>query len=137
MKLTINEKKENPLLDRTEVEGHIDFEGSTPSNQDVAESLSKQFKKDIGLVVVKKVYTLFSRQEANFLAFVYDDVVARNHVEKATKHLRKKAEEAKKKEAEGKKEEAPSPEPTSTTPPPAPESVEEKKEELKAEEKSE
>lgn len=100
MKLIISEKKENPLLDRTELKGRIDFEGSTPSNQEVAEAIAGELKKEVGLVVVEKIYTLFGRQEADFQAVVYDQAEARERVEKTTKHLRKKTEEAGKKAAE-------------------------------------
>ncbi len=105
MELTISEKKENLLLERMEVKGKLHFAGPTPANQKVAEAVAKELKKDASLVVIKKISTLFSRQEADFQAVAYARPEARQRFEKATKHLRKKAEEAGKKAAEEKKEE--------------------------------
>lgn len=107
MKLTITEKRENLLLERTEVKGRINFEGSTPSNREVAEAIGRELKKEVGLVVIKKIRTLFSRREADFQATVYNNLEARQKIEKKTKHLRKKEEEERKKivDEAGKKKE--------------------------------
>lgn len=102
MKLTITDRKANIMLERIEVKGRIDFEGATPSNQEVAEAIGREMKKDIGLIIVKKIGTLFSRREADFRATAYNNVEARQKIEKKTKHLRKKAEEAGKKKEESK-----------------------------------
>ena len=103
MKVTINEKNINPLLGRTEVSGEIDYEGVTPSNAKLAEYLAKEFKVDISLVVVKHIYTKFSQQMADFLAFVYENNEAKDKAERMTKHLKKKAEAGKKAAEEAKK----------------------------------
>ena len=108
MKVSITDKKDNPLLNRTEVSGSIIFEGATPSNNDLANVIAKELKKEISLVVVKNIYNRFSHQEATFEAVVYDSAEAKSKVEMATKHLKKKAEEDRKKaaaKAEEKKEE--------------------------------
>jgi ribosomal protein S24E len=100
MEVKIANKTENSLLGRIEVTGIVDFEGTTPSNAQVAESLAKEFKTDIAQVVMKKVYTKFSQQEADFLAFVYKSEEERMKVERVTKHMKKKIEEARKKAEE-------------------------------------
>ena len=107
MKIEIKEKNENPLLSRVEVKGSIEFEGATPSNMELIEILAKELKKDSNLIVVKNIYTQFSQQKAEFLAFVYNDLEAISKIEKVTKHLKKKAEEAAKTAAEAKEAEAP------------------------------
>jgi small subunit ribosomal protein S24e len=110
MKITIQEKKENPLLNRTELKGSIEFNDVTPSNVKLAESLAKETKKDINLVVVKSIYTNFGQKLADFEAIVYDNKEAKDKIEMLTKHIKKKmeedrkaAEEAKATEVEAKK----------------------------------
>jgi ribosomal protein S24E len=105
MKLTINEKNENVLLERTEVSGDIVFEDKTPSNSEVAQEVAKNMSKDIKLIVVKNIYTTFGHQEATFTAMVYNNPEARDKNEMMTKHLRKKQDELKKQEAAKKEEE--------------------------------
>src|SRR3989339_205349 len=100
MQVTIQDKKENIFLDRTEVKGTISFEGTTPSNVQLAEALAQQLKKEVPLVVIKQIHTSFGQQGANFLAFAYHTLEAKQKTEKMTKHLRSKLEEEKKKAAE-------------------------------------
>lgn len=95
MKLMVTEKKDSALLDRTQLQGVIDFEGATPSNNDVAMAIAKELKTDVSLVVVKSVKTRFSQQKADFLALGYKTAEARQKMEKMTKHLKKKIAEAK------------------------------------------
>ena len=104
MQLTINEKKENSLLKRVDVQGKLEFTGATPANKEVQEAIAKEFKVDDNLVVVKKVDNLFGKMEAVFQASVYDKLEAKQKIEKVTKHMRKQAEEAKKANVEEKKE---------------------------------
>lgn len=121
MEITIDQKQENVLLNRTEVKGQLSFEKATPSNQEVAEAVAKELDSKVELVVVKHIYTRFGHQEADFEAVVYKDQEAKDKIEKVTKHLKKQAEAGKKAE-EAPQEEA---------------KGEEKKEEPKAEEKPE
>ena len=102
MKITIQEKKENPLLNRTEVKGSIEFDDITPSNVKLAESLAKETKKDINLIVVKSIYTNFGQKLADFEAIIYDNMEAKNKIEMLTKHIKKKMEEDNKKVEEAK-----------------------------------
>ena len=99
MKLKIITKKENPLLGRKEITAELDFEGATPSNQQVAELIKNDLK---GEVILKKVHTDFSKQLAKVEAFVYDSKESRDKAERMTKHLRKKVDEDKKKADEKK-----------------------------------
>ncbi|MBS3116133.1 hypothetical protein J4421_00900 [Candidatus Woesearchaeota archaeon] len=100
MQLTITEKKENLLLHRLEIKGKVQFQGVTPANKDTAEELAKHVN---GEVVMKRIHTLFSHQDAEFAAYVYETKEARDKTEQITSHLRKKQEEAKKAEEGAKK----------------------------------
>ena len=113
MKVTIQEKKENSLLNRTEVKGSIEFDDITPSNVKLAESLAKETKKEINLIVVKSIYTNFGQKLADFEAIIYNSMEAKDKIEMLTKHIKKKmeedrkvAEEAKAAEVEAKKKAA-------------------------------
>jgi small subunit ribosomal protein S24e len=105
MQINIKEKNENSLLNRTEVKGELVFEGASPSNEQLTTGLAKEFKADSSLIVIKNIYTKFSTQEADFLAFIYKNVEAKNKVEMTTKHMKKQMEEDKKKAAEAKAQE--------------------------------
>jgi ribosomal protein S24E len=140
MKVTIQEKKANPLLNRTEVQGSIEFEDITPSNVTLTEALAKETKKDLNLIIVKSIYTHFGQKLADFNAIIYDNQESKDKIEMLTKHVkkkmdedRKKAEEAKAAEVEAKKAEAEAKAAAAKKPEEAP--VEEKKEEPAAEEK--
>ncbi|MBI4983406.1 hypothetical protein HZC32_02080 [Candidatus Woesearchaeota archaeon] len=103
MQVNIQERKDNPFLRRVEVKGTIGFEGATPSNAKLSEVLAKELKTgDAELVVVKSIYTAFSRQEARFTAVVYHSKDAKKNTEKLTKHMKKKVEEAQRTEGEKK-----------------------------------
>ena len=71
MKLTINEKKDNPLLSRTEVRADIEFDATTPSNKDVQAELAKKLSVDAELVVVKQIRTGFGQRKAGVKANAY------------------------------------------------------------------
>ena len=103
MDLTLTEKKENVLLGRTEVKGLLKFEGATPSNAQISEALATQFKTDAGNVVVRHVYTTYSKREAQVEGVVYNSVEARKKMERLTPQEKKKLEEERKKAAEEKK----------------------------------
>lgn len=102
MKVKINEREENSLLGRVKVTGLLEFEGTTPSNVKLIEFLVKEFDTDANKVVIKKIGTKFSSQEADFLAFVYNNNEAKNKTERVTKHMKKKMEEVAKKAREEK-----------------------------------
>ncbi len=98
MELQIKENKENELLKRNEVTGTLIFEGTTSNNKEVAVALAKKYNAEVGLVVVKHIYTKFSHQEANFEAVIYKDLKTREFTERKTATDRKKAADAKKAE---------------------------------------
>ena len=99
MNITINTTNENQLLERSEIEGMVLFEGATPSTADVATALAAQLKKDLDVVVVKHLRTIFGRREAKVEAVVYHSPAAKKRFEVITAHMIKKAAEAQKAEA--------------------------------------
>ena len=103
MKLNIKEKKENSLAGRTEVSGVMSFEGATPANDVLRDTLAAELNADKNLVVVKHIYSKYSHHEAEFFAFAYQNQEMKNKYEVLTKHLKKKMEEEKKKLEEEKK----------------------------------
>lgn len=103
MNITINAKHENPLLHRVEVQGVVAFEGATPSNTQVVEALASQLKADASHIVLRHIYTKFSKHEAKFEAVAYNSAEARKKAERLTPQQKKKLEEEIKKAAEEKK----------------------------------
>ncbi len=99
MQLTINEKKENILLNRHEIKGTVSFENATPSNKDIIEAVGKQMHADPSLIVIKHIHTIFSHREAIVNAFIYDKPETRERIECINGHMRKRLEEAAKKAA--------------------------------------
>ncbi len=100
MELMIKQQTVNGLLKRTEISGSIKFEKVTPSNQDLVTALAEKLKKEVGLFVIKNIYTKFGQHEADFTGVFYEDMEAKSKFEKMTKHLRKKLEADKKKAEE-------------------------------------
>ncbi|MBI2668735.1 hypothetical protein HYX14_02750 [Candidatus Woesearchaeota archaeon] len=76
--------------------GVIQFEGATPSNTLVADTLAKNLNVDANVIVMRHVYTQFGEQIARFQAYKYDSIEARKNVEVMAPHEKKKLKEAKK-----------------------------------------
>ena len=102
MKLANLQKKENHFLSRTEVSCLLNFEGTTPSNAQVLEALSKELKVAPELLVLKHINNKYNLREANVLAYVYDNAAARKNTEPVTAAMKKASGE---KKPEEKKEE--------------------------------
>lgn len=88
--IVIREQKEQPLLQRLEIQGRIVFEGATPSNVHVTEELAKKIKADANLIVLRHLYTQFGYQQVRFIAYVYQTQEARKKYEVVYPHLKKK-----------------------------------------------
>jgi ribosomal protein S24E len=105
MDLKITNQFNNTLLGRIDLFGTISFSGATPSNSEIAKTISEKTKSALELIVVKQIATKFSTQTATFKAVSYQDQKSKAKFEVATKHLKtiaaKKAKEAaEQKEAE-------------------------------------
>ena len=91
MKVEINSKHQNKLLNRAEVKGRLTFDQATPTNAQLREALAKEFKKDADLVIVKNIYTEYGKRSAEFFGLVYDSLEAKIKIEKQKKVSKKKA----------------------------------------------
>ena len=100
MKLTIAEKKENPLLQRTEAQANLLFEGATPKTADVAAAMAKALSTEVPNIVVKRITTTFGKQEALVEAVAYASPEARKRFERLTPQEQKAIAEEKKKAQE-------------------------------------
>lgn len=96
MKLKIIQKTEKPLLLRTEVEVLINFEGKTPSKEEVKKLIVKELKSDALLTLVKKIKSYFGARKVHVLSYIYGN-----------KDAMEKIEPKKKENAKGEKKEVP------------------------------
>ncbi len=99
MNLTITQKKDNPLLERYEIKGRVDFQGATSSKAQVVEQLGKELPAEPGLIVLGGINTIYGRQQAAFSAVVYKTAEARKKFYVVPSHLKKKEQGEKKEEA--------------------------------------
>jgi ribosomal protein S24E len=90
MKLNIKEERKEELLSRKRVIAEIEFEGATPSGEDVKNEIAKAVKADASLVVVKKILNVFGKTKAAVTALVYSNADEMKKIEKVKE---KKAEE--------------------------------------------
>ena len=102
MNISITQKKENILLNRTEVKGELAFEGATPSNATFLDALAHECKCEQNMLSIEHIHTQFGKQQAKFMAYIYVDAAAKKKATRITSHLRKKIDEEKKKAAEKK-----------------------------------
>ena len=113
MQLKILDKKEQELLSRTDIKAHITFGKATPSNTEIKKALASELKADENLIIIKNIYTIYGKTEANVNAYAYKSKEEMQKVEpkpkkKAAKPGEKKEEKpAAVKPAEKPKEEAP------------------------------
>jgi small subunit ribosomal protein S24e len=86
MEITINEKIENPLLNRTEIRFECIYQGeSTPKVLDVKNRLVATLNVDKNLLVVHNLKPSYGEGKANGYAKLYDSVeslakIEREHV---------------------------------------------------------
>lgn len=84
METTITSVRENPLLDRREVELEIDHEGeSTPAEEDIKDRLAAENNLDLEKIEVDSVYTGYGRNKSRvklkiYQEFEYDEDLERN-----------------------------------------------------------
>lgn len=71
MELKIIDKKEQPLLSRTEIVAEAVFDAATPSKQDIKSKIASLVKSNENLVVVRHIYTEFGAKKAKILAYSY------------------------------------------------------------------
>lgn len=74
METTITSVRENPLLDRREVELEVDHEGeATPSEEDVKDRIAAENNLDTDKIEVESVYTGYGRNQSRISLKIYQD----------------------------------------------------------------
>lgn len=82
MKMEITEKKENKILNRTEVRFTIDHKGeSTPTKAAVVEEIAKMMKAKKDVVVLNSVETVYGNGQSKGYAKVYDSKESAQKIE--------------------------------------------------------
>ena len=71
MEVKLDKKTEKPLLSRTELEGVISFDASTPSRAEVRKKLADALKTDETLIAVKTIATSYGERSAKLSANIY------------------------------------------------------------------
>lgn len=111
MQLKILDKKEQELLSRTDIKAHITFGKATPSNTEIKKALASELKADENLIIIKNIYTIYGKTEANVNAYAYKSKEEMQKVEpKPKKKAAKPGTQTSKSEsdsAQEKKEEKP------------------------------
>jgi small subunit ribosomal protein S24e len=112
MEVEIKNKKENPLLSRTEMWFKIVHDATgTPAKKDVREALAKMTNTTKERVVVDQMSTVFGKGETIGYAKIYKSKQDAVNVERSAIKLRHGLVEPKKKEEKKEGEEAPTPPP--------------------------
>lgn len=84
METTITSVRENPLLDRREVELEVDHEGeATPAEEDIKERLAAENNLDLEKIEINSIYTGYGRNKSRvslkvYEEFEYDEELERN-----------------------------------------------------------
>jgi len=81
MNLVIKEKKEEPLLSRTEIVAEVTFENATPAKKDILAQIASSLKVAENLIKVRKISVLFGSRTANVLAYKYTDEKSKENIE--------------------------------------------------------
>ena len=91
MSVKIIQKKENPLLSRTEISAEIYFEKATPSNNDVKKQLAAELKVEENRIAIKNIYTAFGFSSAKVKAYTYDSEDSLKKIEPKKKEKKQAA----------------------------------------------
>ena len=71
MEIEIKEKRENNLLERTEVDAVVSFDGATPQTQQVRELLVQKLGCNPDLMVIRKSDPKFGETKVSLLVHIY------------------------------------------------------------------
>ena len=106
MNLKVTEKREKPLLFRTEITAEITFNGKTPSKDKIKEKVVKEVKVDESLVKIKKVSAYYGIMKATVPAIIYNNKadIEIMELKKKKKGKEKKEEKPAEEKKEGSKE---------------------------------
>lgn len=141
MEFELVDKKENSLLERTEINAVVSFDGATPQTQQVRETIVQKLGCNPDLTVIRKTEPKYGETKIGVKIYIYKTPEKMKTVEEAFVLKRNKLfEEPKKAEEkpkEEKKEEAPTEEKKEEAPKEEPKPQEKKEEAPKEEEKKE
>ena len=105
MELELTEKKEMPLLARTDITFRIKHPNErTPKRSDVREELASQMNVKKGSIVIDNMKAVFGKSETNGLAKIYKSEKDAKTIERDHILVRNKIVTAEAKSSEGKKE---------------------------------
>ncbi|MCL2550220.1 MAG: 30S ribosomal protein S24e [Methanimicrococcus sp.] len=88
MEIKIVKDLENKLLNRSELDFTVEYEGPTPSRADVRKKLAALLNKDVNLVIVQKMESEFGHSVAKGYAKVYQSEERMKQIEHAHVLLR-------------------------------------------------
>jgi small subunit ribosomal protein S24e len=89
MEIKILERKENPLLDREEVDFSVEYtESATPSRLAIKTKLAAMLNADADQTIIRRIDGHFGRQVSHGIAYVYPDVETAKRIE--SKHIIKR-----------------------------------------------
>ena len=93
MELKIESKLEDPLLQRTRLEGSMTYDKATPSIAEVTKEISGQLKKEENTIKIRNIYNTFGTKHANIIAYAYKDEKTKLEVEQQPKKPKDKSKE--------------------------------------------
>ncbi len=100
MKLEITEKKDNPLLSRIDIKASLEYEATTPSNDQVKSEIAKKLSVDPSLIVMKQIKTYYGFRKADVIACAYSKKEELLKIERIKEEPKKESpKEPEKKEA--------------------------------------
>jgi len=73
MQIEVKKERDTPLLSRKRVTITAEYEGATPSRNDLRKEIAKKINAKENLVVLKHIYTRFGSQKAKIIAHVYNN----------------------------------------------------------------
>lgn len=106
MKLEIETRKKNPLMNREEAWVRFDHEGkATPPRKEILKDISKQLKAKEDCIIIDKIFSASGKAVSRAKVFVYNkkDDIPKAKLEKMQRRMERKPKPA---EAEAPKEEA-------------------------------
>lgn len=137
MDFEIKEKKENNLLERTEVSAIVSFDGATPPIQQMRDIVVQKLGCNPDLMVIRKVEPGFGERKVSLRIHIYKSPDRMKTIEEKYVLKRNNLAEEEKKEEKPKEEKPEAPKEEKKEEAPKEEKKEEKKEEPKPEEKKE
>lgn len=104
MELKILQKKEEPLLSRTRLEGEVLFDKATPSTKEIKSSFAKSLGKDESLVDIEGIYGQYGQKKAKVVCYTYENKDILKKIKGEAKKAKEKEDKAGKEQPQEGKE---------------------------------